>query len=58
MIKVIIYVDKFENKSARLVADLGYKKVVLSWDLNLCAELLKCCVNDMLSKDNGEYIIK
>lgn len=58
MIKVIVYTNKFEKTSARLVADLGYRKVVLSWDVQLCAEVLKCSVLELLALDNGEYVVK
>lgn len=58
MIKVIVFINKFEKKSARLVADLGYRNVVLSWDVQLCAELMRISVLELLSLDKGEYIIK
>lgn len=58
MIKVIVYTNKFEKKSARLVADLGYRQVVLSWETNLCAEILKIAVFELMEKPNGEYLVK
>lgn len=58
MIKVIVYTNKFNKTSARLVADFGYRKVVLSWDIQLCAEVLKCSVAELLNAENGEYIVK
>ena len=58
MIKIIIYTDKYGKTSARLVADLGYRKITLSWDFHLCAELMQCCVKELLSLENGEYPLK
>lgn len=58
MIKVIVYTNKFGKKGARLVADLGYRQVVLSWDIQLCAEVLKCSVVDLINKENGTYNVK
>lgn len=58
MIKVIIFKNKFGKKSARLVADLGYRQVVLSWDIQLCAEVLKCSVVDLINSEFGIYDVK
>lgn len=58
MIKIIVYKNKFGKKSARLVCDLGYRQVVLSWDVQLCAEILKCSVLDLMNLEYGEYAVE
>lgn len=58
MIKVIVYTNKFGKKSARLVADLGYRQVVLSWDIQLCAEILRVSVADLLNAENGSILVE
>lgn len=58
MLKVVVFTNKYGKKSARLVADLGYRQVVLTWDTYLCAEILKIAVVDLLSKENCTIIVE
>lgn len=54
MLKVRIY-EKDNKRKAYLYIDLGYAKRVLSWDINLCAEVLQISVHDLYYKECGEY---
>lgn len=58
-----IYVKSFTSKSTNrpcfaLCADLGYREVYLSFDRNLCAELLKKPVVDLYQLEHGNYEVK
>lgn len=60
MFKVIIYTQKNDSskKGARLVVDLGYTQVVLSWSACLCAEVLKISTLELMSKDPQTIVVK
>ena len=58
MLELHVIVKKGKNGKlySALVADLGYRLAHLSFDRNLCAELLGLSVVDMLSEEH-EYKI-
>lgn len=60
MFKVIIYTQKNDStkKGARLVVDLGYTQVVLSWSSSLCAEVLKVSTYELLNKEPQTIIVE
>lgn len=55
-LKVIVKKGKNEKLYSALVAELGYRTAFLSFDRNLCAELLGISVIELLSEE-GEYKI-
>lgn len=62
MLKVRIYVKNYENEygikkvtKAYLYLDLGYTKKILSWDMNLCAEVLQISLHQLYCMECGEY---
>lgn len=46
---------KSGSKYVALVLDLGYRKAFLSFDSNLCAEVLQISVQQLMTGDCGEY---
>lgn len=46
---------KTGKKCAALIADLGYRKAFLNFDINLIAELLNCSVREVYDFDVGIY---
>lgn len=58
-IVVEVFVSKKTNKKcSAVVADLGYRKAFLSFDINLIAELLNCSVRDVYELDVGTYKVE
>lgn len=57
MLKVIIY-EKDSFKKARAILDLGYRTQVISWDVNLCAEILGIATKELLTLEVGTYKVK
>ena len=56
VLKVIVKKGKNSKLYSALVAELGYRTAYLSFDRNLCAELLGMSVIDLLSEER-EYKI-
>lgn len=56
MLFVKIY-EKDGKRKAYLYINLGYAKRVLSWDMNLCAELLQISMFELFNKECGDYKI-
>ena len=55
-LKVIVKKGKNGKLYSALIADLGYRNAYLSFDRNLCAEVLGMSVIDLLSEER-EYKI-
>lgn len=55
MFKVRVFNSKKGAKCHALVCDLGYRVAYVSFDLNLCAELLKMSISEAYSLANGDY---
>ena len=55
-LKVVVKKSKNGKLYSALLADLGYRIAFLSFDRNLCAELLGMSVIDLLSEER-EYKI-
>lgn len=48
-IYVKVFKNKYGKKQACLVFDLEYKELVISWDTNLCAEVLGVATRELMN---------
>lgn len=57
-LKVIVKIGKNEKPYTALVMDLGYRQAFLSFDRNLCAELVGVSITELMSEVNVEYKVQ
>lgn len=57
-LKVVVKNGKNGKPYTALVMELGYRQAFLSFDRNLCAELLRVSVPDLMSEIDVEYKIE
>lgn len=57
-LKVVVKNGKNGKPYTALVMELGYRQAFLSFDRNLCAELLGISVPDLMSEVNVEYKVE
>lgn len=51
-------ISKKTNKPfAMLILDIGYRMAILSFDTSLCAEALGVSVKDLMTLDDGDYVV-